>query len=172
MSIKDLALEEAALKALADTIGDRMKVVKAELQTQLVSAGVSRVDALLPDGTKVGTISRPESKPKAVVLDDKAYLAWVVQNAPDNIVSQVVTQVRPAYTTALLAEMTAAGVAQWTDEATGEVHDVPGVEVKKVRETTHSVRSADGSRDVIVEAWRAGALKHLRLLELVAGGAE
>ncbi|MEU3219992.1 hypothetical protein [Streptomyces sp. NPDC006971] len=169
MDMQQLALEEAALKTLADTIMDRLKVVKAEMQEALTTGGVGRVDANLPDGTKVATISRTDSKPAAVVVDPDAFLAWVRANSPHNVVSRLVTEVRPAYTTALLAEMTAAGTAEVSDRETGVVAEVPGVEIRATRSTTHSVRPTKTGRDQIAEAWRTGALSHLSLPQIAGG---
>jgi hypothetical protein len=146
--------------------------VKAEMQEALDTNGATRVTAKLPDGTKVATISRTEPKPAATVTDPDKFLAWVREHSPANIVSRLVIEVRPAYTTALLAEMTAAGTAQWADKETGEVFDVPGVEIKATRGRTHSVRPVDGGREAIAEAWRSGALSHLALPQITTGGAE
>ena len=171
MDMQQLALEEAALKTLADVIGDRLKDVKAQMQEALDTTGASRVEAKLPDGTKVATISMTSPKPTAVVTDPDKFLAWVRENSPANIVSRLVTEVRPAYTTALLAEMTAAGVAEVADKETGVVDEVPGVEIRATRSRTHSVRPVDGGREAIAEAWRTGALAHLPLPQITAGGA-
>lgn len=171
MDMQQLALEEAALKSLADAVNDRLKEVKATMQEALVNGGIGKVDAKLPDGTKVATISRSDAKPAAVVIDDEAFLAWVRTVAPGEIASRVVTEVRPAYRTLLLGEMTAAGVPEWADKETGEVHQVPGVEVRATRSLTHSVRPVAGGKEAIAEAWRNGALAHLDLLQITAGGA-
>lgn len=168
--IQQLAFEEAALKTLADAVADRLKGVKAAMQEALVEGGIGRVDAALPDGTKVATISRSDAKPAAVVTDAEAFLAWVRTTAPSEVASRVVTEVRPAYQTAVLAEMTAAGVSEWADRTTGEVHQVPGVEVRATRSLTHSVRPVTGGREAIAEAWRTGKLAHLDLLQVTAGG--
>jgi len=171
MNMQQLALEEAALKSLADAITDRLKDVKAQMQDALTTTGASRVDATLPDGTKVATISMTSPKPAAVVTDPDAFLAWVRKNSPNNVTTRIVAEVRPAYTTALLAEMTAAGVAEVADRETGVVEDVPGVEIRATRSRTHSVRPVDGGREAIAEAWRSGALAHLDLPQLTAGEA-
>jgi hypothetical protein len=171
MDLTQLALEEAALKALADTVNDRLKEVKNAMQEQLVDNGISKVTASLPDGTKVATISRSDAKPAAVVIDDDAFLAFVRSIAPGEISTRLVTEVRPAYRTTLLAQMTAAGVARIVDTETGELHDVPGVEVKATRALTHSVRPTTGGKEAIAEAWRTGQLAHLNLLQLEAGEA-
>lgn len=169
--LQQLALEEAALKTLADAVLDRLKEVKATMQEALLADGISKVEANLPDGTKVATISRSDAKPAAVVTDDEAFLSWVRANSPHNVSSKVVTEVRPAYRGALLAEMTAAGVAQWADRETGEIHDIPGVEVKATRSLTHSVRPVSGGKEAIAEAWRTGQLAHLNLLQISGGAA-
>lgn len=171
MDIAQLALEEAALKALADTVNDRLKEVKNAMQEQLTTNGISKVTAALPDGTKVATISRSDAKPAAVVVDDEKFLAFVRSIAPGEIATRLVTEVRPAYRTTLLAQMTAAGVARIVDTETGELHDVPGVEVKATRSLTHSVRPSTGGKEAIAEAWRTGQLAHLNLLQIEAGEA-
>lgn len=171
MDIAQLALEEAALKALSDTVNDRLKEVKNAMQEQLVGNGISKVTATLPDGTKVATISRSDAKPAAVVIDDDAFLAFVRSIAPGEISTRLVTEVRPAYRTTLLAQMTAAGVARIVDTETGELHDVPGVEVKATRALTHSVRPSTGGKEAIAEAWRTGQLAHLNPFQLEAGEA-
>jgi hypothetical protein len=172
MNLQQLALEEAALKSLADAVGGALKEVKAAMQEAMDTTGASRVAGTLPDGTKVATISATEPKPAAVVVDPDLFLKWVREHSPANVVSRLVTEVRPAYTAALLAEMTAAGVAQWADRETGEIFEVPGVEVKATRARGHSVRLTDGGAEAIAEAWRTGQLDHLPSLpQITAGGA-
>ncbi|MEU5979414.1 hypothetical protein [Streptomyces sp. NPDC047315] len=171
MDMQQLALESAALKALGDAITERQKEVRALMQEALATSGASRVDALLPNGTKVATISRSTPKPAAVVTDPELYLKWVRETSPANVVSRLVTEVRPAYTTALLAEMTAAGTAEVADRETGVVEAVPGVEIRATRAAGHSVRPVDGGRDAIAEAWRTGALAHLPLPQITGGAA-
>lgn len=170
-SIPELALQEAALKTLADAVADQLKAVKADMQEQLESCGASRVDATLSDGTKVATISRSTPKPTAQVVDMDALIAWVRTVAPGEITSRIVTELRPAYQSALLGEMTAAGTARWADPTTGEIHDVPGVEIRPTRRRSHSVLPVDGGREAIAEAWRTGALSHLSLPQISGGAA-
>jgi hypothetical protein len=166
MDLQALAIEEAALKTLADAVMDRLKEVKTAMQEALVETGASSVPAILPDGTKVATISRSDPKPTAVVTDDKAFLDWVRKYSPHNVTTKLVTEVRPAYTTALLAEMTAAGAAVVADKETGVIEDVPGVEIRATRSLTHSVRPTKDGREAIAAAWRDGKLAHLNLPQL------
>ena len=166
--LQQLALEEAALKTLADAVNDRLKEVKTAMQEALVDTGASRVEAKLPDGTKVATISRSDPKPAAVVTDEKAFLDWVRKYSPHNVTTRLVTEVRPAYTAALLAEMTAAGAAVVADKETGVVEDVPGVDIRATRSLTHSVRPTKDGPERIAAAWRDGQLAHLNLPQLTA----
>lgn len=169
MDMQSLALEEAALKSLADAVAAQLKEVKAQMQDAMDTTGASRVAATLPDGTKVATISATEPKPTAVVTDPDAFLKWVRQHSPDNVASRLVTEVRPAYTTVLLGEMTAAGVTQWADRTTGELIDVPGVEIKATRARGHSARLTEGGAEAIASAWRTGQLNHIRLPQITGG---
>lgn len=171
MDMQQLALEEAALKGLADAVGERLKEVKAAMQEAMDATGASRVAATIPDGPKVATISATEPKPVAVITDPDLFLKWVREHSPDNVVSRLHTEVRPAYQTVLLGEMTAAGVSQWANRETGELFDVPGVEIKATRARGHSVRLVDGGAEAIAEAWRNGQLAHLNLPQITGGTA-
>ena len=170
--LPQLAQTEATLKALHDLIGASLKEVKAQMQDALEATGATRVDAIVPDGTKVGTIYRPTTSTEARITDPEKYLQWVREHAPEGtIVSRIVTEVRASYTKALLAELTAAGTLVWCDKDTGELHDVPGVEIVPTRSTTHSVRLTKDGPEKIAAAWRNGELAHLDVLpQLTAGG--
>lgn len=172
MSMKDLALQEAALKTLADRVAAELKDVKPAMQAELEESGASQVPAELPDGTKVATVSRSTPKATAAVTDEDLFVKWVRETAPTEVKSRVVTEVRPAFRAALLAQMTASGAAEVPDKETGEIAEVPGVEVRAGRSTTHSVRLAKDGADAIIAAWRDGALGHLDLPQLGAGGEE
>lgn len=170
MSLSELAQTEAVLAALHKATGDQLKDVRADVQKALEETGASRVDATLPDGTKVATVSRSTPTAKATVTDEDKLLAWVREHAPGEIVSRVVTEIRPAYLASLLAQMTAAGAAEVADQATGELHGVPGVEMLTPRSTTHSTRHTKHGPEQIATAWRDGQLGHLDLPQLGAGG--
>jgi hypothetical protein len=175
MSLADIAATEAVLKALHDEIGDRLKAVRADMQAGLDSAdGVRQVAATLPDGTLVAKISLTDPGLAAQVTDPAAFTAWVRDHHPDKdaIVRRFVVEVRPATQTALLAEITAAGVPQWCNQETGEVHTVPGVEIRPTRARSHSVRFEKTGKEQVARAWQAGQLTDIVLPQLTAGGAE
>lgn len=168
-NMANLALEETALKTVIDAFTNRLKEVRADMQAAMDTTGVSRLEATLPNGTKVGTVSLTNPKPTATVTDPDQFLQWVRTHSPANITTRLVTEVRPAYTTALLAEMTAAGVTEVADRDTGVVEEVPGVEIRATRSRTHSARPVDGALETILAAWRTGQLAHLNLPQLTAG---
>lgn len=161
-NLRELAREEATLKALADVVTDRLKAVRAETQAALDSAeqetGTRQVAAQLLDGKSVATISLTDPKPEAKVTDADAFKAWVMEAFPGEIERQFVAEVRSAFLQKVLDEMTAAGVARVVDKETGELHDVPGVEVKATRSRNHSLRFKPGGREDIAQAWQEGAL--------------
>ncbi|MEW1895962.1 hypothetical protein [Streptomyces albidoflavus] len=166
-----LAADETVLKALADKVNERLKSVRADMQAALDAAdGVRQVAAKLPDGTEVAKVSLSDPKPEATVVDSEAFLAWVRENRPTEIERRVVTEVRPAFRTLLLGQITAAGVPDVVDPETGVVESVPGVEVRATRARSHSVRFAKAGRERVAEAWRSGDLLSEVLGELPEGG--
>lgn len=159
MSLKDAAARAAQLGALHSAVGDELQIVKAEVEAALRAAkeatGTRQVGAELPDGTLVAKISLVSPDPAATVTDPKALLAWVREHHKDQV--ELIVQVRPAFITSLLKEMTAAGVARWCDKETGELHDVPGVEMQG-RASYQRMAFEKTGKAAIAEAWRAGQL--------------
>ncbi|MEZ0066736.1 hypothetical protein ABIA32_002748 [Streptacidiphilus sp. MAP12-20] len=174
-SLPDAVTREAVLKTLLDVIDTEYKTVRIEVQQLLdeaaASSGLNGADAKLPDGTKVAKVSISEPKPAAVVTNQVAFRDWVREHHAHQLHSQLVVEVRPAFATALLGEITAAGVPEWCDRETGEVHTVPGVEIKATRARSHSVRFEKSGRADVAAAWRAGQLADLVTLALPTGPA-
>lgn len=178
MSLKDTAARTAILTTLYDAIGDELKAAKAELQADLKAAktetGTKQISAELPDGTEVAKVTLVTPDAAATVTDEQAFLDWVRDHHPagsDNIVRRFVTEIRPAFVKALLAEMTAAGAPRWCDKETGEVYEVPGVTMQG-RAAYHRVTFAKTGREQIGDAWRAGQLRDITLPQLTTGGTE
>jgi hypothetical protein len=172
-TLKDVATRTAVLTTLADFINAELKASKAELQQRLKAAkedtGTQQIGLSLPDGQDVGKATLVQPKAAAVIVDEKAFLAWVRQVRPSEIVSRVVTEVRPAWAALVLKEITAAGAVKWCDKDTGELHDVPGVQMQG-RAAYTLMTVPDEGRDAIAAAWRNGQLAALGLPQLTAGG--
>ncbi|MGW7001326.1 hypothetical protein ACWGCW_00510 [Streptomyces sp. NPDC054933] len=175
MSLKDIATRTAVLSALADVINGELKAAKAELQEGLKAAkqesGTQQIGVSLPDGHDIGKVSLVQPKAAAVVVDEEAFRAWVRSVRPSEIVTRLVTEVRPAWAALVLKEVTAAGVAQWCDPETGELHDVPGVQMQGRAAYTRMAVPDDG-REAIAAAWQNGQLAHLVLPQLAAAPTE
>ncbi|MFF7146071.1 hypothetical protein ACFZB5_33560 [Streptomyces nodosus] len=173
-AIREAVTRQAVLGALLDQVKDAYKDAKRDaddlLERQYKAVGTTKTDATLPGGTKVGSVSRQGGERAAQVTDEDAFTAWVRDHFPSEHVVEIVpmqvrTSVRPAWQARTLAAMTAAGVSRYADPVTGELHDVPGVEILPSRAASHrmtytrgSKANPTGGRDLIAEAWRSGAL--------------
>lgn len=175
MSLKDTAARAAVLDTLYKAIGDELKAAKRDLEEGLRAAkaetGTQKVAISLNEQQDIGTASLVQPAAAAVVADVEKFKAWVMEHYTSEIERKFVTEVRAAFTARLLKEMTAAGVAQWADPKTGELHDVPGVEMQGRAAYTRLTVPVAG-KQAIGQAWQAGALSHLVLPQLTAGGAE
>ncbi|MFI9203307.1 hypothetical protein [Streptomyces sp. NPDC053048] len=172
--IKAATTKEAVLKALFDQIEKAYEAARTDVQAMLdeqqKTTGGTKFDAMLPDGTKVADIGLTGGEPAAKITDPQAFNTWARERFPSEAVTRLVKSVQPRFVELLLDQMTAAGVAQVVDEETGEVLDVPGVEIKATRKRSHSVRFTRQSktrpkagRDLVAEAWREGKLAALVL---------
>lgn len=176
MSLKEAAAREACLKTLLDVVNDAYKEARAETQNLLDNAaeetGTRQVAVTLPDGPDIATVSLTAGEAAAKVTDPEKFKAWVLENYDSEIKREFVTSVQPAFTSKLLAELTASGGTEWPDAETGVIHEVPGVEIAPARARTHAVRFKKDGRDQVMTAWREGRLATVALPQLTAGGAE
>lgn len=168
-SLRDLALEEAALDLLADRVSKAKKDVRARMQAALDTAaradGVDRVAATLPTGETVATVSVRPGATGPVVTDEEALARWLRATWPEQdwTTTRLVREVRPWKLAELVAQMDAAQAAKVVDAETGEIHDVPGVVIKPTRARTHALLwkktgKADTGKAAVGEAWRNGTL--------------
>ena len=166
MQLPDLALEEAKLTALARVVADQLKEVRTAMQGQLDRQGVRTVDATLPDGTKVGTISRTTPKPTALITDEKAFTKWVAGDRPrrDDLPRRDRGARRASDRAARRDDQGRRGGGRGTE--TGEIHAVPGVTVATPRAAGHRVLVTNEQIDAIATAWRTGQLTAIDLPQL------
>jgi hypothetical protein len=174
MNVKEAAARAAVLDTLHKAIGDELKAAKRELEEGLRAAkketGTQKVAISLSDEQEIGTASLVQPKAAAAVTDVEKFTAWVLDNYASEITRRFVTEVKPGFQKKILDAVTAAGVAEWADPETGVIHDVPGVEMQG-RAAYTRVTVPDVGKQAIAEAWQSGALSHLVLPELTAGGA-
>jgi hypothetical protein len=119
--MKAAARSAMAAQLLSSVITAEHKPVKADLLAAMLDVGAERVRVTDDDGANLGAVSLVAGSPKARVVDERAFLAWVVDRYP----GEVVQMVRESFSRMLLEGATAAG--EPIDKSTGEV--VPGVEI-------------------------------------------
>lgn len=172
--VKAATTREAVLKALLEEVKEAYEGARTDVQhlldRQEQATGARQFAAALPDGTKVGTVSLTGGERAAQIVDEDAFTAWAREAYPAEAVTRIVKTVRATFTARVLDEMTAAGAARIADPDTGELHDVPGVEIRPSRARSHSVRFSRKSktnprdgRELVGEAWRSGELAALVL---------
>jgi hypothetical protein len=174
-SLRDLAIEEAALDLLAARVAAAKKDVRARMQTALDTAaardGVERVAAELPGGEAVATISLRKGESGPVITDEEALARWLRQTFPDEpwTETRIVRTVKPWKLAELVAQMQAIGAAKIPHPATGEVLEPPGVVWKPTRARTHALTWRKGGKEATAAAWRTGALAR-QFAAITAGG--
>ncbi|MGD6762074.1 hypothetical protein ACOKM5_24375 [Streptomyces sp. BH097] len=174
-SLRDLAIEEAALDLLAARVTAAKKDVRARTQAALDAAakrdGVERIAATLPGGQQVATISLRKGAVGPVVVDEDAFARWVAARWPEQRAeyteTRIVRTVKEWRAAELVAEMAALELsldgkgtrpAQWADPESGELVEIPGVLIKPTSARTHSLTWRKGGKDATAEAWRTGTL--------------
>jgi hypothetical protein len=171
------AVRVAAMKAIKDEASRLYDVARALVDGQLDPGDRKR--AVLPTGEEVGTISKSDPKPRAVVDDDAVLLAWAKSEAPDEVLIETTidvaaggmliiewlrethphlliesTVVRDSFVSALLGRVKQVdGMA--IDTSTGEV--VPGIGFKTGTPSV-SVRQSDDQLRAFIDAWTDGHL--------------
>jgi hypothetical protein len=150
VSLRNLTLQAAVLKVLGDEIAARIAIVKAAAQEAFNGTGSTQAPAVLPDGTKVATVSLAGGDGcSASVTDAAAFTAWVLAAHP----GETETVVRDGYRRKVLDAAKKAGRA--VDPVTGEV--IPGIGITDSKSYV-SVRFAAGRADAVADAWAAGEL--------------
>jgi hypothetical protein len=151
---KAKAVPIAVLKVLIDEVTSHDQKARAELLTRLLAAGVEKVSAELPDGTKVASVSvRGGDKFTARVVDDAAFLRYVKEHRPEEIEEKV----RDSFKRSFL------------DELTRNQEEIPGVvELKPSMPYIHNAFKP-GGQAAIKRAWYSGALTLPEVLAIESG---
>lgn len=150
--MKGAARSAMAAQLLSSVVTTEHKPVKVGLLADMLAAGVERIRVTDDDGVNLGAISVTAGSPKARIVDDRAFLAWVVDRYP----GEVVQMVRESFARMLLEGATAAG--EPVDKSTGEV--VPGVEIVP-GDPYLTVRPAAGAKERMRETVLASGLLQL-----------
>lgn len=161
MSLKDTARTVAVLATLHDAIDQQLKTAKRELEAGLKAAkqetGTQKIAVSLDEGQDIGTVSLVQPKAAATITDPDKFTAWVLENFNTEIERKFVTVVKVGFQKKILAEVTAAGTAEWADPETGVIHEVPGVTMQG-RAAYTRLTVPDAGKTAIAQAWQDGAL--------------
>lgn len=159
----ELSRTDMATRLLAIAVVEaRIREEKARLREALGQALVTGsreagyIDPSDPEGTALGFVTKKKGAEAAKVTDPDAVLAWVKNTLPDEVVTS--QAVRPAFLTRLLTTIKTNG--GWLDPVTGELLDVPGVEVS-VSDPTLMVKANEDADRLVAEALAA---HHIPLL--------
>lgn len=163
--LPDTVLEEALYAALNAAIKDRRDAVTEARKQHMAAINATALAVKLPDGTKVASASAPDTKDVAKVHNPTAFLAWVAEHFP----AEIMQVVRPAFEKKFLEGLRKSETgAEWVDDQ-GQIHEVPGVEFETV-EGRSSLRFVTGGHELLAAAYRAGQLDHLKLPPILAIG--
>ncbi|MEV0646040.1 hypothetical protein AB0I28_12320 [Phytomonospora sp. NPDC050363] len=109
---------------------------KQEIEQQFIESGTDRSTVKDSAGMKLGIVTYAQGRTSAYIADEKAFLAWVEENHP----SEMVRVINPDFKTRLLSACTTAG--EPVDPSSGEV--VPGVEMTQGRPYVSVRGSSEG----------------------------
>lgn len=151
MISNDLALAFVVLKVM----GEQIKTGKAVADREVLASAQpeDRTSAVLPDGTKVGTVNLNNGRLSAKVTDREAFTAWVQAEHPTEVV--MTPAVRPAFEKRVLDQCKA---NKFPADANGD--EVPGIEVSQ-GDPYPMVKVADDADGAVAAAYQAGELTAL-----------
>lgn len=138
--LQELARRAVVAKLVADEA--RAMADKPAALASMIASGARTVDAIGPDGTVYGTVSRCSGRKEAVVTDEDAFFAWVLERHPERIIRLI----DPEWKKSLLSLSGRVGGPIPVEAATGE--PIPGVELLTGSPYV-SVRSTEDGRDLI-----------------------
>jgi hypothetical protein len=155
-SVNDIALELGALKGIEDRIKALVLERKAELRAAVPRGTTyASIEGADKDGLATIVSTADSSSYQPQVVDEDAFIGWVIQNRP----SAIVAAVRASDRSDILTQIA----------KTGEMPD--GVEFREVESKgSVSVKQSPKQKQQLAEAWANGRLQPFsELLELEGG---
>ena len=125
-----VAQVSARLVAVA-AVQAHLKTIESDLKAQAISLmetgdrKTAALDPADPKATKLGTVSRENGSTLAVIRNAMAFEAWVGEEHPEEF--ETVTRPKTSFVSAVLKSVIDFG--GYPDTESGEIADVPGVEV-------------------------------------------
>ena len=154
MTKDQTALTFALLKVLSTRVGAAKQAADADITSGWKVK--DRNAAVLPDGTKVGSVTLAKGKTSAEITDADAFMEWVLETHPEAIEQVKITRVSPDFTARMIAFARATG--RIDDPATGEA--VPGLQVRE-GDPYAMTTLEDDAVELVAKAWQSGQLGKL-----------
>ena len=154
-----MSKDEAALAlALIRVLQDRLRAVRAATAKDVTGTWQvsDRNAAVLPDGTKIGSVVLAKGKRTAAVDDADAFLEWVLVTHPDEVEQTVEVRVKRDFVDRMLAFARQTGST--VDPATGE--EIPGLLVREGDPVPTTTLERDAPH-LVANAWQDGRLSEL-----------
>lgn len=174
MNARWKVLRAAVLGALVDLVKEEHADARQDATDAFVEThketGARSIDVTLPDGTVVGQAALVKSKDSIRITDRKAFLAYVLDNHPDQV------RVEYPFERGFIAGLLQCADGTIIDRRTGELVTfaamVPAAGAKPQMRITYAKGDPErlSGRELIALAWRNGELDKIRTGEL--GGAE
>ena len=161
MTPRDLAAALALTTVIADAAKSRKDELRDRLGDALDGLGVDAVRAELPDGTRISKSTLIAPTAKATVVDETAFVDWVYESRP----GEVIQTVRDSYKRAVLERLVETETGDALDPETGEL--IPGIRFT-TRGSYVSTRFEKEGRDAIVAAIRDGIITPAAVLSALS----
>jgi len=155
MNLRETALRLAAITVIADAAKDAKDRLRDQFAEQLNAVGADAAKAAL-EGTEVAKVSLVSPKSSAIVVNESAFVDYVEQEFPNEIVKSVRESYKKVFLERII-EMD--GEAVYT--MNGEV--LPFIAFKS-REPYVSTRFVKDGREVIASAFKTGAINPAELI--------
>lgn len=144
MSRREIATRLVIQKTVIDLLKEANDAERADAKAaEFDEPGISE-PAKVGD-TRIGTVLVGNGRETWKVTDPRAFLAWVTETRPDELVQSV----RESYTAAVLAACKRDGA--WTDTSTGEIFVPPGVACS-TGDPVLTVKPNDEARAAVLDA--------------------
>lgn len=143
MNRREIATRLVIQKTVIDLLREANDIERAGAQTEFDEPGVSE-PAKVGD-TRIGTVLVGKGRETWKVTDPRAFLAWVTDTRPDELVQSV----RESFTAAVLASCKKEG--GWIDTDTGEISVPPGV-ARSTGDPILTVKPNEDARAAVLDA--------------------
>jgi len=144
MNLKDIATELAALTVLKDAIKEATDQLRALAKDELLNVGADMTKAVV-DNQEVANISLITRDVDFVIVNDRAFLEWVKENAA----TEIEEKVRDSYKKVFMESLQMGANNSVYSIINGSFVDFVQLVVK---EPYVSTRFATGGREVVVQA--------------------